>query len=280
MITKVTARTRSAYNNAINKELSLSPLGVGELCLRPIDGLGPVKATVNTTDFPTEAGGIYLSSKTGQRNIVLTVEFKPEWTLGSTVGALREKLDEVFMPTNKVELDFLKTDGKTYRIEGTVESNEPSVFTKDPVSQISILCPEPYFTSSDGLETVNFPINGPELLKVPFDGKVDTGFIFEFEMLEPRPNGLTIFKLPKQPTNYLKITHPLISADVVRFSTVKGERYATHTRAGTTKSLLGWFSGSLVDTRLVNGDNYFEFPDIDYTKNVKVMYTKVYGGIL
>jgi hypothetical protein len=285
MIKSVTVRTRNAYNNSINKELSLSLEGLSELCLRPIEGLGPVKANVNTVDLPMEAGGIYLSSKNGQRNIVFTVEFRPDWSRNSTVTALRKSLMQVMMPTNLVELIFhtdeLDTDGslKDYTIKGVVETHEPSIFSKDPVVQISILCADPYFKDSKGFITQTVPINGPSLIKVPFPGEVPNGFIWEFEVLEPSATGYSLRTNPARDTNYMKTTYPSQSGDIFRFSTIKDNRWARHIRGGVTTSILGWFSGSLVDTKLVNGDNYFTFPEVANTKNLIFKYERVYGGI-
>lgn len=281
MITKVTGRTRTSYLNEVNKEISLSLMGYSEYACKPIEGLGPVKSEISTTVLPLEGGGESNSAKDGMRNIVLTVEFKPEYSLDSTVTALRHKLLDVWTPGNEVELDFETAGGKTYRIKGDVESHEPLIFTKDPTVQISILCADPYFRElNEPIVTKNIPINGPPLIVVEFDGNVKWGFDFEVEILEPPANGvITLQQLPQRDANYLSVAYSFLTGDKLKFSTVKGRRLVTLTRGGVTTNVLGYFSGSLTELRMENGKNYFSLANVNYTKNVRFSYEKVYGSL-
>lgn len=281
MITSVTGRTRTAYLDAVNKEISLSLMGDSEYACRPIEGLGPVKADISTIDLPLEPGGDATSSQDGQRNIVLTVEFKPEYSLDSTVTELRQRLYDVWTPRNKVEMDFTDHLGQVFRIKGVVEAHEPNIFTKDPTVQISILCPRPYFKNvNEPTKSINIPINGPELIVVDFDGRVEWGFDLDLDILEPPTNKtIRINQLPIRDSNYFEIKYDFLTGDRLHFSTVQGRRAATLTRAGVEKNMLGYFSGSLTEVRLMNGPNHFQFPNVNFSKNVKFSYEKVYGGL-
>jgi hypothetical protein len=278
MIEKIAGRTRSAYNNAVNKEVLLSLRG-GEFFCRPPEGIGPVKAELNFVDLPLEAGGVYTDGQNTRRNIVLTVEYRPDWSMGRTVKQLRKQLNKVFMPTNVVELDFTDEDGEIFQIKGVVESNEPYQFSKDPAVQISIICDDPYFRTAAGPDVFSIPINGPTTIPIDFEGDVAAGFIAEFQVVEPFVgNKFSIEFQPRKELNYFRIDgYAFVTGDVVRFSSVKGNRYVRVTRAGVTTDLLGYFSGSLVATKMDPGMNYLLFPQVGNVRDLKFYVTTLYG---
>ena len=53
---------------------------------------------------------------------------------------------------------LIETDNRQAEIEGYVESNDPAIFSKDEGSDISIVCPNPFFYSAgkDGINTTIF----------------------------------------------------------------------------------------------------------------------------
>ena len=53
---------------------------------------------------------------------------------------------------------LIETDNRQAEIEGYVESNDPTIFSKDEGSDISIVCPNPFFYSAgkDGINTTIF----------------------------------------------------------------------------------------------------------------------------
>jgi len=113
-----------------------------------IGGLGPAKANVNITDIITTDGGIFNSARLSSRNIVISLRF-----FGEDIETIRQKAYKYF-PIKK-ELTFIvKTDNRELRISGVVESNEPDIFSKDEGTNISIICPNPYFYE----ETLNYSV--------------------------------------------------------------------------------------------------------------------------
>lgn len=122
-------------------------VGVGEdedpLQIRDMQGLGPVKATINTTQI-AQRGTTYVGSNSGNRNIVLIIGFNPDW-VNYTVASLREKVYGYFMPEQPVTLRIFRDDGPPVEIDGYTESCEPNIFSQDPEMQISVICPQPDF---------------------------------------------------------------------------------------------------------------------------------------
>ena len=108
------------------------------LLLQSIDGLGPVKADINTTDLVTSDGALYNSARIGTRNIVLQFLFTGD------IEKTRH-LTYKYFPVKKELTLFIETDYKTLKTVGYVESNDPDIFSQRETANISIICPNSYF---------------------------------------------------------------------------------------------------------------------------------------
>lgn len=135
----------SSWSSAPDLPLTV---GVGEdedpIQIRGIDGLEPVAANVNTSQYGSEDGEFYTGSNVGKRNIVMTVGFNPDW-VNNTVASLRQKLYGYFMSKQPVTLRLFFDDGPAVEIDGITETCKPNIFAQDPEMQISIICPLPDF---------------------------------------------------------------------------------------------------------------------------------------
>ena len=108
--------------------------------IKNIEGLGPANATVNITESATVDGGYYTSSHVSTRNIVLTLGFLYE----KGIEDMRHESYRYFPLKKQIKL-LIETDNRTCVTHGYVESNEPNIFSERETTQISILCPDPYF---------------------------------------------------------------------------------------------------------------------------------------
>lgn len=106
-----------------------------------IDGLGPVSSSIHTTELSTMDGSIYSGARSPERNIVLDLVM-----YGSDVETLRHRSYEFFPIKQPVTLTIV-TDERVGKITGYVEKNEPTIFTNMETTQVSIICPEPWFKS-------------------------------------------------------------------------------------------------------------------------------------
>ena len=108
--------------------------------VKSVTGLGAGKSTINTTEVATNDGSIYNSARLSSRNIVLSLAFlwKP------TIEDVRH-LSYKFFPIKRMVTLLIETDNRLAQITGYVESNEPTIFSKDEGSDISIICPDPFF---------------------------------------------------------------------------------------------------------------------------------------
>ena len=94
------------------------------LIVKSIEGLGPSKANINTTELATMDGSVYSSARTTERNIVLTLAMM----FAPTIEDSRQKTYHFFPVKGKVKL-VIETDNRQVQTEGYVESNEPDIFS-------------------------------------------------------------------------------------------------------------------------------------------------------
>lgn len=108
-----------------------------------IDGIGPGKATVTKNDSKVYDGGTITSARLPSRNIKMKIQFL--WV--NSIEDVRHKTYKYFPLKKPITLIF-ETDTRTVEIEGVVESNEPDIFSSEESTDISIICPDPYFYAS------------------------------------------------------------------------------------------------------------------------------------
>lgn len=109
-----------------------------------ITGLGPVKADINTTENGINDGAVFNSAHVSYRNIVLTLLF-----IGTDIETLRQTSYQYFATKQNIHL-LIETDNRVMNIDGYVESNDPTIFSKTEGCKISIICPYPYFKIGRG----------------------------------------------------------------------------------------------------------------------------------
>ena len=126
-------------------EMILDNPKTSEFVIESIDGLGPEKTNINSTENQIYDGASFDSSVTGIKNIILHLSFMPnDWD----IERVRHKSYNYFQNKKFVRLEFY-TDNKVSYIEGYVESNEPNIFDQKEGCDISILCMDPYFKYID-----------------------------------------------------------------------------------------------------------------------------------
>lgn len=278
------------------------------LVIEEIEGLGPPKANINMTDITNGDGSNYNSARTDPRNIVFHIRFLENPTI-----EVSRNLTYKFFPIKKpVTLEF-QTELKRASIVGYVESNEPDIFTDETSTEISILCPDPYFYASGpgalstvifyGIEPLfEFPFGNESLTEnlivfseiirnananLKYDGEVENGITIKmYAMGEVR--GLTIYNLEtremmKIDTDRLaEITgSPIIEFDELTITTVKGAKSATLLRKGVYTNVLNCISKDSSWFQISKGDNPFAYTADDGSENLQftIEYKTLYEGI-
>jgi hypothetical protein len=191
--------------------------------VRNIDGLGPVKADINTVDRGSIPGTGFVGSNVGERNLVFTLGVTPDWE-NLTVSEARRLLDKYFMPEQSVALTFETNEYAPVEISGWVESNEANLFTKDSEHQISIICPELYFKAIDPIVIEGNTTDGP--VDITYEGNVETGINVVITHTGSKPDYVK-FKVMEPEETYIQIAEVSDISGVVEIeiSTVPGNKY-------------------------------------------------------
>lgn len=83
--------------NYLDESITISlrrPLETGFL-IKKIDGLGPTKANINTSEISTNDGAMFNSSRINQRNITISMLFV-ESEIGESIEDIRQKSYKYF----------------------------------------------------------------------------------------------------------------------------------------------------------------------------------------
>lgn len=277
--------------------------------LHDMTGLGPPTASVNTSKVATKDGSKYNSARAEERNIVLPMYFTPI----PTIEDARHRSYKYF-PLKKPVILAFKTDNRECQIVGYVETNEPDICSDREGCQVSIICPNPYFssiydtvTSFSGVEAAfEFPFSNEDTLDttnphiefgkivvkaenlVRYEGDAESGVQIRIAASATVKN-ITIYNVDTRGT--MHIYHDklvaltgsgIVKGDEIIITTDKGSRSVTLLRNGKSTNILNaidprndeWFS-------LTKGDNIFAYTadeGSDYLMFV-VDHTTLYEGI-
>lgn len=251
-----------------------------------VTGIGPGKADINMTELATNDGANFNSARLRSRNIVLSIKYL--WT--DSIEEARHRSYKYFPIKKKVKLLF-ETDTRSAEIEGYVESNDPSIFSKSEGTDISIVCPDPFFYSAgpdgikstifSGIETAfEFPFANESLLvpmlefsvmqvttfkSVIYDGDADVGVTISIHANGPA-SGIRIYNTGTREQmgiddNRIKALtgSGLSSGDEIVICTVKGKKSVTLIRDGARINILNCISRNADWFQISKGDNVFAY---------------------
>lgn len=290
--------------NRKNEELVLtlrSPEQSG-FFIKKIDGLGAPIATINTSEYATIDGSRFISSRSNQRNIVFHLGFLDNPTIEDTRIASYK-----FFPVKSEITMIFETDIKTVMIKGRIETNEPEIFSRESGTQISVICPDPYFyglannvISFSVLQKLfKFPFSNEDLSipliyfgdvivdaqqTIEYTGEVPVGFTITIESTGSS-GSITVYNLETRESMFIdndiitSITGTGISAgDQIIITTIKGQKSAVLIRDGEYINILNSVLGSKDWFSLDIGPNPFYYtadfgqPYLLFNINYKLLY--------
>lgn len=270
-------------------KLELGKPDVSGFLIKSIIGLGPAKANVNTTEVSTNDGSLFNSARLSQRNIVLDMVFI-NTVYGESIEDLRQKSYKYFPLKKSVELT-IETDNRYVKTTGYVESNEPNIFSSQEGTQISIICPDPYFYSAgeDGNNVTNFysidpmfefPFSNESLDEpllvfgeiqiktegvITYHGDSEIGVMIYIHAIGPATN-INIYNTETREVmriNTEKISSltgkGIVASDDIVINTAKGEKSITLIREGVSYNILNCLDKNTDWFTLAKGDNIFAF---------------------
>lgn len=270
-------------------KLELGKPEISGFLIKSVTGLGPVKATVNTTEVVTNDGSMFNSARLSQRNIVFKLAFISTF-YGETIEDIRQKSYKYFPVKKNVEI-VVETENRYVKINGYVESNEPDIFSSQEGAQISIICPDPYFYSAgeDGNNVTDFysidpmfefPFSNESLAEpllvfgeiqiktegvITYHGDAEIGVNIYIHAIGPATN-INIYNTETREvmtintTKIEKLTGKgLVASDDIVINTAKGEKSITLVREGKFYNILNCLDKNTDWFALSKGDNIFAF---------------------
>jgi len=247
-----------------------------------IDGLDPVTASVNTSPLGSVDGTAYVGSDVPSRNIVMTVRPNPDWDTW-TYESLRKLLYAYFMPKRLVKLMFLSDDRVPVQIEGYVESVQANLFSKTPEVQVSIICPDPYFTSVDPVVVTGVTVRpGGVFQTIDYDGTIETGFNVEVTYVSGAAPATIGIQIGNPLISFFNVTGTVGATSVFEMNSVQMQKYVQNVdlNTGVISSLLSKVvqEGSAWPT-LQPGENEFSVITNAGVQDWTLTYYERYGGL-
>lgn len=288
-----------------NLKLTLTNPDSSGLIVGSIDGLGPSKANINSTELATMDGTIFNSARQEERNIVMNLIMMES----PTIEDARQKIYKYFPLKKRLKLR-IDTDNRRVETEGYVESNEPDIFSDQESTQISIICPDPYLyatgataTAFSGVQPLfEFPFSNESLSEklitfgdirvdqraiIHYNGDADVGVYMTLHAMGYVENVVVYNADTKE---QMKIdTNKIISitggsfdfGDDILISTVKGQKYMQLLRNGVYTNIIGALDRDSDWFQLTPGDNLFGFTADSGSEKMSIRfdYKVAYGGI-
>lgn len=258
--------------------LPLEDIEAGYLVL-DVQGLDPVRAVVVSSSFAKMDGEQFQSSRRESRNLKLKIALEPDFVLGNTIRELRTGLYSFFMPKSEVSLRLILSDGLEVDIKGRVETFECPLFVKEPEADISIICFDPDFIDLDPVVVTGNTVNDTTETLIDYVGNVETGVELVLNVNRSLSE-FTVYHRPADGTvRTLDFEAALVAGDILKISTVAGNKFITRTRAGTTTSLLYGMSPQSNWVELQEGENYIRVYALGAAIPYTITYTTRYGGL-
>jgi Phage tail protein len=250
--------------------------------IHDIAGLDPVTAAINTSQYGSIDGSYYTGSSVGQRNIVLSVGFHPDWN-DYTMEDLRMILYQYFMPKRQVTMQFESTHLPEVTIDGFVESLTPNIFSQDPEIQISIICPNPDFVAIESLEIdgVVSAITPVTFTPIAYEGSIETPMDVTIKTSAGGTYTGNLYLMNygvEQDTFTVAVA--LTSSAYVEFNSADGARAIDSVAGGVHTSLIKTIGSTATWLKLNPGLNNFAIASATPANQRWVMtYNPRYGGL-
>lgn len=150
------------------------------LLITEIEGLGPVKANLKSTELATADGRIINSKTLEGRDLTIHALF----TWCNTIEEARLSSYK-FFPIGTPVTFQIETDNRLAETIGYVETNEPDIFSEESGCEIGIACESPYFLATDGVKETLFSAVVPLFEFNYHDGLPDNDNEYENEGHDP-----------------------------------------------------------------------------------------------
>jgi phage-related protein len=213
-----------------------------------IDGLNPPAALINMIEISGVDGAHFNSSRINTRNIVIMINIK------APVEKNRIALYAYFKAKRYVKVIY-RNESRDVYAEGYVETFENDLFTMLQQPQISIICPNPFWLSSQDTSVefsstqalfefpMDNPVGGLEFSSIDRltttlinAGEVATGGIIRLRATSDGVQSPTFYN--RTTGAYFGLSTSMQEGDEIVINTLTGEKSVKRIRSGTETNLL------------------------------------------
>jgi phage-related protein len=249
--------------------------------IRNIEGLEPVKASVNTSLFGSVDGAAYTGASVPNRNIVLTIHPNPDWHTWKYED-LRKLIYSYFMSKKPVRLVFYNDEDSPVEIFGIVESVDNSIFSKDQEFNVSVICPDPYFTSLDPKVITGQSIrSGGAPRVVTYNGSVETGIRVKVSFSSGTAPTTIGIQVGDPKVSYFNVTATVGSTLYLDMSSVAMQKYVQNVSigSGVITNLLSKMQEGSKWPLFEQGDNNFSVITDQGVQDWELSFYERFGGL-
>lgn len=230
-------------------------------------GLTPASAIINHAKLAMQDGTTFNSASLDARNLVLTIYPR------QSVEQSRINIYKYIQPKKYIKV-YLKNGSRDVYIEGYVETLDGDLYAFPQILQVSIICPNPYFKSTN-MQTISYSNRVPAFT-FPFTPTSEGLIMSKLENYTEKnivnnsdnPCGVIVelfaSGLALEPTVYnmttnehFTIEHEFQAGDVVRINTQSGEKSLTLIRDGVETNILHQMAIGSKWFNVAVGDNVF-----------------------
>lgn len=275
--------------NESGRQLNLSETA-NRLMFSKIEGLSPPAGTISTSSYAGMDGSYLNNAFIEKRNVVIPFEMR-----GPGVEARRHELYKVVKPSRYIKI-YYSTDNISVYAEGIVETCEVQNFEQLTTGQISIICPDIYWYSTQ-IQTAEysrvigafhfifpdddepFPLgqyNTKNIMTIVNDGD-EVGFTLEISG-GPATNP-TIYN--SHTDEYMQIQGEIKEGDRIIITTKTGNKTVTLEREGVTTNIINRLAAGSTWLTLKTGENRFYLRVSGGLPNLKVklIHRNAYLGV-
>lgn len=255
-----------------------------------IDGLYPPNGTISTSTYAGMNGSYLNNAFIEKRNIVISFQMR-----GVGIEKRRHELYKVVKPSRYIKVYYRTANIDVYT-EGYVETCEIENFEQFTSGQISIICPDIYWYSTEtqiaeysqilGAFHFIFPdddkpfslgkYNTQNLMTIQNDGD-EVGFTLEISG-GPAKNP-TLYNA--ETDEYMQILGDIEEGDIIRITTKTGNKTVTLEREGVQENIINRLVSGSTWLTLRTGENKFYLRASGGISNLKVrlIHRNAYLGV-
>lgn len=261
-----------------------------KFCSTKIEGLNPPAGTVSTSSYAGMNGSYLNNAFIEKRNVVIPFEMR-----GFDVELRRHELYHVVKPSRYIKI-YYSTKNISVYAEGIVETCEMEIFEKLTSGQISILCPDIYWYSTETQIAEYSRVRGAFHFVCPDnDEPFPIGMYNTQDMMTINNSGdevgftLEISGGPaKNPTiynaltdEYMQISGDIQKGDVITITTKTGNKTVLLEREGVVTNIINRLVSGSTWLNLKTGENKFYVTASEGLNRIKVrlIHRNAYLGV-